>query len=364
MKKNNCSIPICDANTPIKCFDGTCALTISSCPTERKLAENGNIICADGTQATSYDECKPIVTCQRGEVRCGDGSCRAKGRCPKANTCPNGQIRCDNGSCAKSDDECPTSNGCTKSNQEKCPNTGLCVKSLDLCNEIEKDFSKGNGCSPEKPFKCPATRKCVAKEEDCELYDSFCDFAGGEIMCNDGFCSSGGFDECNGDEHNVNCNVDGRKLACFNEPDPCAKTFNDCYNTFNCKLSEPYRCTNGICSKYPLKGTTNEGCEAGISCPNYKSTLCADGTCAETPSFCKSYKGCSGDKPYLCNDKTCAKSKEDCKTEFTCPPKSPLLCPNGNCGAGIYDCNEGKCPLWYPFYCIFGHCSDTPRECQ
>ena len=366
LKKSNCSIPICDANKPIKCFDGTCVKTTSSCPTERKIASNGRVICADGTQAVSYEECKPIVACQRGEIRCDDGSCRTEGKCPLSKTCPDNQIRCANGTCASSLDECPSDNGCTQSVKEKCENTGLCVTDLKLCKDIEDTFNKGNGCPTDKPYKCPATHKCVVKEDDCEISDSFCNTEKGEVMCSDGYCSSNGFDDCNLEEHDKNCGYGGLNIGCSNEPDPCAKTVNDCYNNYNCKLSEPYRCTNGECSKYPLKSSSgNNGCDIGIECPNYKSTLCADGSCVETPSFCKSFKGCSGDKPYLCSDKSCAKSKEDCPKNLPkCPSKSPLLCQNGNCGAGIYDCNEGNCPLWLPIYCVFGHCTDTPRVCQ
>ena len=364
LKKGNCSIPICDASAPIKCFDGSCVKTTSYCPTQRKIAENGNVICADGREAVSYDECKPIVVCQKGEQRCGDGSCRTS-NCPKVNTCPNNQTRCDDGSCAESENACPTDNGCRKDTPNRCPNTGLCVTSLDLCNEKEKTFDKGNGCPAATPYKCPSTHRCVVSEEECDILDSACDISKGETMCPDGYCSTEGFGVCSKAPHNGTCEYDDRKVACINDPDLCAKTLKECYNSLNCKIGEPYRCPNGECKKLPSKLSGEAGCDVGISCPNYKSSLCADGTCVETPSFCKSYIGCTDDKPYLCFDKSCAKSKEDCEASHAkCPSKTPLLCSNGNCGSGIYDCDEGKCPLWYPIYCVLGKCSDTPRECQ
>ena len=76
-------------------------LSINFCPEERKKSSSVNVIYADGTEAHSYEECKPLVNCEY-EIRCPDGSCRELlENCPKANTCPKNEIRCDNGSCAK-----------------------------------------------------------------------------------------------------------------------------------------------------------------------------------------------------------------------------------------------------------------------
>ena len=70
-RKTSCSIPICDSTIPIKCFDGSCVLTTNYCPIERKSDQKTtNIICADGTQARSYEECKPLVKCPETYVRC------------------------------------------------------------------------------------------------------------------------------------------------------------------------------------------------------------------------------------------------------------------------------------------------------
>ena len=365
LKKNSCSIPICDPTIPIKCFDGTCVLTTSYCPVERKIASNGNVICADGVEKVSYDECKPLIKCEEGEVRCGDGSCRlSKNYCPKANTCPDNQVRCENGSCAPSESLCPFVNGCYNSTREKCPHTGLCVPNLSKCAEIEKNSSTASGCPAEKPYKCPLTHKCVANQTlECDVMDSAC--AAGQIMCSDGFCSSIGFHECNSDEHFKDCEVEGRTVSCINDPDKCAKSLKECYNSINCKVGEPYRCPNGECSRYPAKFSSSIGCDVGISCPNYKPVLCADGTCVENEFFCKSFTGCK-EGEVLCTDKTCAASQEECKSSNhqKCPSKTPVLCSNGNCGSGIFDCHDGKCPAWFPYYCVLGNCTDTPRVCQ
>ena len=361
LKKSSCSIPICDSSIPIKCFDGTCVLTSNYCPVERETAESGNVICADGTEAPSYDECKPLVPCEEDEVRCGDGTCRdSEEDCPLSSSCPSGKVRCPNGSCAKNKTLCPTDNGCTEENKYKCPSSGLCVSDYDYCEKYESELSESNGCPQERPYKCPITKNCVADENECDVLESAC--ANPLIMCNDGFCGTT-VRECNS-MHRGDCSVDGRTEYCLGGSDPCATTTSECYNSLNCKANKPFRCINGDCKRYPSKSTGSDGCDVGVSCPNYKPYLCADGSCVEKSSFCKSYTGCP-DKTVLCVDKTCAATNEECeKNHKKCPAKNPVLCPNGNCGAGIFDCNEGKCPKWTPYYCILGDCKNNPRDCH
>ena len=359
LKKHSCSIPLCDSTIPIKCFDGTCVSTVNYCPIERKTALSGNVICADGTEAHSYDECKPLVKCPEDYIRCNDTSCRInETECPIGNTCPEGEIRCQNGACALNDNLCPTENGCTNENPHKCPESGYCVSDLDNCENMENLVSnEANGCPQDRPIKCPKYSSCVTNENECENLDSAC--AIGEVMCNDGFCTTN-LRDCR--SHDGDCQEGDRTVVCINDiPDVCAKTIGDCFNSINCKVKTPFRCGNGDCKRYPF-GDSN-GCQIGIACPNYKPYICADGSCVEKPSFCKSYSGCP-EKTHLCEDKTCAKSLEECeKNHKKCPSKSPVLCPNGNCGSGIYDCNESKCPSWAPFYCVIGNCGKNPREC-
>ena len=359
LKKTSCSIPRCDSTIPIKCFDGTCASTVNYCPVERKIAESGNVICADGTEAHSYDECKPLVKCNEDEERCGDGTCRLQGECPLGSTCPYGEIRCENGACAKSLSLCIKENGCTYEKPNKCPGNGFCVENLDECENKDKKFEESNGCPQERPYKCAKFKKCVANEEECEERDSAC--SSNEYMCPDGYCTSN-YKECFDSKHSEFCSL--RKAICMDEKEMCADTIGDCFNSINCKVNAPFRCGNGDCKRYPSKLSGQNGCELSIACPNYKPYLCADGSCVEKSSFCKSYLDCP-DGTSLCFDKTCASSKEDCERYHKkCPAKSPVLCPNGNCVTGIYDCDEGKCPKWIPYYCILGSCSNNPRDCQ
>ena len=360
IKKSSCSIPKCDSSIPIKCFDGTCALTVNYCPIERKISDSGYVICADGTEAPSYDECKPLVSCGEGEIRCNDGTCRqTKEECPKANTCPNGEIRCENGSCATESNKCPAANGCPLITPYKCPSSGLCVKDLDECDS-ESEVAESNGCPVERPIKCSKYNNCVANRDDCNELESNC--PSGTTMCPDGECVDD-LDKCS---DNIICDEEkGKGILCGTEQDICAKTLGDCYNSLNCKVDTPFRCPNGDCKRYPSKLGGVNGCDIAISCPSYKPYLCADGSCEEKSSFCKSYSPCSEDKPYLCTDKTCASTKSECeKNHEKCPSRSPMLCPNGNCVSGIFDCQDSRCPSWNSYYCILGKCRNTPRECQ
>ena len=359
---SSCKIPICDLSIPYKCSDGLCVSSASYCSSENKKASSGNVICADGTEAHSYNECKPLVKCKEGEIRCENGSCRKSEKdCPVGNTCPKGEVRCQNGSCAKDKSLCPTANGCTEAKQFKCPGNGYCVSNLDICEKYENELVKSNGCPPDRPYKCQITKKCVAYEEECNYYESSC--SKGQFMCSNGYCASN-IRECMHID-DFECGFD-RRVTCFSESyDPCAETIGDCFNSLNCKLETPFRCVNGECKRYPSKNHGSDGCDIGISCPINKPYLCADGSCVENSSFCKSYLECPENAPYLCDDKICSKSKDDCdKNHKKCPSKNPILCPNGNCVSGIYDCNEASCPNWYPYYCITGQCQNNPRDCQ
>ena len=360
-RKSSCPIPTCDPSIPIKCFDGTCALTQNYCPIERKISDSGYVICADGTEAPSYDECKPLVKCGEGEARCDDGSCRqSKSQCPKANTCPKGQVRCGNGSCAEESQKCPKENGCPLITPYKCPSSGLCVSDLNNCDTSEAEGNESNGCPAERPVRCSKYNNCVSKREDCANYDSNC--PSGSVMCQDGECVDD-LIKCSSEK--VCDESKGRGVLCATEPDICAETMGNCYNSLNCKVDTPFRCPNGDCKRFPSKLGGTNGCDIGISCPSYKPYLCADGSCEEKSSFCKSYSPCTGDKPYLCPDKTCASTKNECETNHEkCPSRSPILCPNGNCVSSIFDCEERRCPSWNPYYCILGNCRGNPRECQ
>ena len=81
--------------------------------------------------------------------------------------------------------------------------------------------------------KTNSTHRCVAEEDECEILDSSCDISKGETMCPDGYCSAEGFSICGKSPHNETCGYEGRNVACINDPDLCAKTLKDCFNSLS-----------------------------------------------------------------------------------------------------------------------------------
>ena len=159
------------------------------------------------------------------------------------------------------------------------------------------------------------------------------------------------------------CTLEGREVMFMVEPDMCAKSFDEFFNSLNCRLKTPIRCISGECKKYPFSMNNSDGCSIGISCPKYRPFLCADGSCVEKAEFCKSFSECPNGQ-ILCFDRTCVDINIGCEAHKKCPAKNPVLCPNGNCVSGIFECKEEKCPKSSPYYCVIGECSKNPRECQ
>lgn len=357
-KKMSCSIPKCDPSIPVKCFDGTCVKTISYCPTERKTAASGFVLCANGQEANSYDECKPLTICEEGQTRCDDGTCRnKKEECPLAKTCPNNQIRCDNGSCSESKDKCPKENGCPESSPFKCEKTGFCVDNNATCATVESELTESSGCPKETPYKCTGSGMCVKTKDDC-----FTDYGCGKglFMCDNGECKVDK-DDC--DPMKDICEGEYTVYCGYPYKQPCAKSIDQCLNYMGCPLNAPNRCSDGSCRRFPAQRFSGDkdGCEVSVSCPSYKPFLCADGSCMEKESFCKSFSACPKDKPYLCFDKSCVASKDQCSIK--CPAKNPLLCDNGKCVTSIFDCSYESCPYWMPIHCVNGDCTTKPSEC-
>ena len=359
-KKATCPIPTCPSDTPIRCLDGTCATTTSNCPnTIKTTTSEGLVHCADGVEAYTFEECKPLLSCSANQVRCNDGTCREDSEyCPKANTCPDNKIRCSNGSCATTQNECYNLSGCPKSTPNKCPSSGLCVANMEECNEYEEQFPGANGCPRSAKIKC-SNGKCVSNLENC-VNENGCT-SDKPILCPDGKCDVSQR-ACR--KHSATCADD--YVQCPDDNVPCAKSFDQCFNSFNCKIESPFRCLSGECKRYPLQRNSADtnGCEIGIECPEYKPYLCADGECVEKSTFCKSLTECPSDKPYRCFDRTCVASSEECSSSGKkCPAKTPILCPNANCVSNLFDCSETLCPTWKPYKCANGQCKTTPREC-
>ena len=369
-KKAECPIPVCPSEKPIRCDDGICVTTKSYCTNNNhKYINNSKPLCANGIEVDFFEECKLIIPCSSSEIRCEDGTCREKLEyCPDINTCPEEyNIRCKDGSCAKSEDLCLHINGCPQNKNLKCPNSGLCVKDdLDLCDLYNENFKIGNGCDSERPFKCPITGKCVMVEDEC-VTENGCPLDN-PYMCQTGQCVSNKRRCAGYDDDELCLSESDRPYLCIYDTDAqCSKKPDECFNSQNCRINEPFRCPSGECKRYPYipGGDSIKSCDISIYCPEYKPFLCADGSCAEKSSFCKSEISCynEDDSNSICFDRTCQKYLGDCDKHKKCPAKNPILCQNGNCVSSIFDCQENSCPTWMPYKCIYGKCKKAPHDC-
>ncbi len=66
----------------------------------------------------------------------------------------------------------------------------------------------------------------------------------------------------------------------------CGERPESCFNSYNFKLSEPFRCANDECKRYPY--IPGGDIHVSIVCTDYKPFLCVDGSCVEKTTFCKS----------------------------------------------------------------------------
>lgn len=363
--RTNCGISKCPKETPIKCLSGLCTNTISNCPSnyDFKRYENCSklnmISCHNGQCAKYQEECKPTSACPLHMFLCENGKCVFdKDECPLETTCPkNFSFRCSNGTCEKSLDDCLNISGCPNSRSIKCSTNGYCVRDQQECKNYDKKFPMGNGCDNFKPYKC-LSGECAFDRNDCK--EEFCD--PGKFYCsNSGVCENSKKDCKNSTCKNITCPGSGK----------CVDDYGDCLTSQNCKLTTPNRCLNGECRKFPFKfDSTNSDiiyCSKGIECPYYRPYLCADGSCKEKSSFCKSLTECPADKKIRCEDRTCVSRYEDCNTNISnisCPETNPILCTKtGNCVKNYFDCFDEKCPDLLPIKCSSGICVSSPREC-
>ena len=361
--KSSCQVAMCPMQTPVKCMDGRCVDSVSSCQIIEKTGECNEKYypCADGTCASSPQECRPVFSCSLGTIRCNDGSCRASpSQCPMINTCPaTRNYRCDDGSCAVSSDNCLNISGCPISSPLKC-NSGLCVTGLSLCSQYDLMFPVANGCDNTNNYKCFAGN-CVSDPSLCGLTS---DCPDGQVYCsNSGTCANT-LRDCidlgdNCPDTYVTCPKDGL----------CKPTYEDCLNNSSCPLKTPFRCIDGSCKKYPYSNTNAaidslNTCDIGIQCPSYKPFICADGSCVEKYSFCQSFVNCPNNQ-ITCSDRSCVDALEQCDTPKTkCPDKLPILCSvSGKCVSSIYECQDISCPSSASIRCTSGMCVSSPSKC-
>ena len=140
-----------------------------------------------------YDTCcgYPQFTesCPIGQIRCGDGVCRAPEECVNGVNCPpeypyrcagnicvsdplqcldtpsclNGWVRCENGQCAPSHGDCVMittrhSDICTEDQPVLCAD-GICRRTLQECDLL-------GPCPDTFPYRCP-DNSCVTSKEKC-----------------------------------------------------------------------------------------------------------------------------------------------------------------------------------------------------
>ena len=362
-----CPNPSCPSTTPIKCFNGLCLSTQSSCSSITDFRSCSNLLfpCADGTCVHSLGQCKPLFPCLYGYHRCDDGSCKKDlSLCPLANTCPtNSPYRCPlRGGCAISKDYCFNQLGCPMKFPFKCANDGSCTDSLSTCEDNDKTFNVSNGCNQKNKFKCFANGRCVDTDPVTQpniCLISKCSDPAFPVFCyNNGNCA----------DSKRNCSSSGTcAKGLIRCPDKtCTADYMLCLNKRDCPLKSPFRCLDGSCKKYPNLLINNNlslsTCTSNIECPSYKPYLCLDGSCKEKSDFCQVIMPCPLITPYRCPNRLCYKSIDDCNNNY-CNAMNPILCSNGNCVSSIFDCQVNMCPNFLPILCSDGSCVDKPSLC-
>jgi len=164
--------PACPTSSPVRCWDKSCAVNSSAC-----LCPSGQVRCAQGNCVSSISSCPPDEPCpSSASFKCSGGQCRSNATgCPSSTVCPPGfvicpdsvtcvsellpvlsgcpavpscgvsQFACVTGQCVTSKEDCPTSPTCP-SNQVLCPD-GSCKGSNAVCPTIYP-------CPSDFPFRC------------------------------------------------------------------------------------------------------------------------------------------------------------------------------------------------------------------
>ena len=393
----------------VRCSSGTCATSLFLCPTP-KTCPRGYVMCWDSSCATSYDVCKKplsvqINTCSdKDKIRCLDGSCRDTiSSCPTMMVCPNNfPVRCWDNSCKETVDKCPKWQDCPDGTKQ-CPD-GTCV--INNPNSPKNDCGTQITCSADAPFKCydnsckrdpndcsrtvtcPGKSpimcwdgKCVSNRADCTPPDR-CDVIT-PVKCPDGTCHASS-DECKV--------VPGCPMGFLQCTDgSCRRNLIDCSNS-NCPINFQFQCPNGIC-------TSNlKYCDSANGCPYYAPSKCKDGSCESDDTICSAKKdlnipegfqncpdgsviqssiscnlsnGCPINTPQLCADKNCIDPFKQTCTIPICNVETPIMCLNGLCVQSVSNCpssidissNTSQCAnSLYP--CADGTCAQSPEQCK
>jgi hypothetical protein len=391
----------CPQEFPTLCPDGTCQKATYNCE-NRKYIEKSDVkknkfLCSNGIYVDSINLCPTQVTCNKGMVKCWNGSCVSSlTNCiqPKNIQCQNPlfPFRCHDGECRQKFEDCPTASICPISKPIKCLD-GSCRESIDLCPIIKEcpnnyvscpdgTCAPPNKCStlitcqPFKPFMCP-NKKCV---NDLRLCSDLKECKG--FICPDGECVNNRLDCMNIAPCSSNNPVRCDRGMCVDKIESCSnefkcpvgyiecksgecKTNEDLCSQEECPVNTPYRCNNGECRMNADQCDTQGGCPSSLktkcklgtckidknqcnvleksfmlklNITDIDSKFCPDGTEKMKDVFCPNENGCFSEKPIRCADGLCVSSPKECYRP-KCRYNKPFQCPDGNCVIQATDCN-------------------------
>jgi len=339
----------CPPTKPVRCYDASCAYTLSECPPAPRY-NNAKYACQQGW-TSSATTCGTSTTCPSTlPVKCWDETCRlVAADCPPTPQCPETEpYLCFSGDCVADIYSCLNPKQCLEDPIENAPPKVKCAY-----------YSNVNDC-------VDSVHECVDPLDSEQAVRMTYDCPNRGIRCRDGSCV---FDT-------LACNFtcpDALPHKCFDGM--CASDSADCNsNSTGCPNDLPVKCWFGACrasledcpSEYldltlpsvdPLSTCGSIGL---VECPlDPELCLCLDGSCAEGSS-CADESGCPSG--FLrCLDKSCVDPEVgNCVGNLddvnACPATRPFRCPDGFCAV-----SSTLCPV-IPIRVVNENCSSTDTD--
>jgi len=222
-----------------------------------------------------------------------------------------------------------------------CDNSNTCASGYLACGFVIFQ----NCTDPTKPFHCLVNSQyaCVAGQYECDCPDGYSKCSAdlkcvpdvnASILCSNVvpmncpteypyYCAQSG-----------TCRLDAQycpsQPGCPPEYSLCAdqtcskncSNFTD--NSYNCPLTQPWKCEDQSCVFDPTQ------CPTRMTCNNPGYIICPDKTCATSELICRAPETCTG--MYLCPDQSCRPSQNDCPKAITCS-EGYALCEDQTCRA-------------------------------
>lgn len=407
----------CPVATPVRCFDGTCETSTSTCQTPPKTYDTGlTVPCTDGSWAADGGCSSPITCPPSSPFLCSDFTCRvvpddcpSVGRCPASKpyrcgascvekfsdplcsssgiSCPPSQpFRCPTSECKSSPDECPVDRSAKicdgktlcrdGSCSSECPSfqaickatiyvpyacpDGMCALSKDRCND------RKTGCPWDRPFRCISSGACVEDLSRCQDSRKACPRTSCYGFClNENQCQNILANQCP-NEAPIRC-FDRKCVRDFSECTEATREFvRDPANT--CPTDRPYKCPNGYCS---LASNRCPTVPSAHCLGTGRSTACADGSCAASADFCPTVAPCLSTEK-RCPDGSCR--DKDFVLSYGCPESDTcstvyknggVRCDDGLCAPSNSHCVDSStgCPGANSFKCPNGACVVNEEMC-